>query len=450
MASYQLSSTEYGTKLKRCVDSILDVSKRLKTEPLKLRRDDWRVNKAKGAPSTTIIQQVGGWEHVKKTANKHWKNDIPTDNLIPNNVDIENDTSVHEADNVPDIDPVRFHRKDLEVRNLKRQNKELVRRASHLEDSIEALTALHSQSIRPAPIRKREKKTGQRECTAVVLCSDWHVEESVFPEQINGRNEYTPEIAQARVRNMVTGIRWLLEMYKSKMAIRDLVLWLGGDLITGFIHEELQETNAYTPIEASMFLQELIANDLIQPLLDNTDLERIIIPCSYGNHGRMKKRKQFKNASKQSYEWMVYHALKHRFRDEPRLEFHIANGAHVYLNVYNKTMRFHHGDDVKYGGGVGGIMIPINKAIDRWNDYIPADITCIGHFHQYMSLPYAVTNGSLIGYNEFALAIKAKYEPPQQAFFLVDSERGKRNSTRIWVDDESMEGTLRESFENEG
>ena len=65
-----------------------------------------------------------------------------------------------------------------------------------------------------------------------------------------------------------------------------------------------------------------------------------------------------------------------------------------------------------------------------------------------MSLSNFVSNGSLIGYNEYALSIKAKYEPPQQAFFLIDAERGKRHSTPIWVDDESFEGSLRTSYED--
>jgi hypothetical protein len=56
-----------------------------------------------------------------------------------------------------------------------------------------------------------------------------------------------------------------------------------------------------------------------------------------------------------------------------------------------------------------------------------------------MSLPYLVTNGSLIGFNPFAVSIGAKYEPPQQAFFLVDSKRGKTASYPIWVEDRLLD-----------
>lgn len=440
------NKSDYHNKLQKCVNSVRRVASKLEVNPFALSRDTWREHRLPTDPSHTIVGQVGGWSFVQKEAARDWKN-------IPHNASVYGEDSANQpedpAESVAQVDPVILHRKDLQVGLLKKEKKELLGRVSRLEDTLETLTELHKQSFEVKPVKKREKQSGKREATAVVLCSDWHIEEQVFPEQVNGRNEYNPEIATSRTQQLVQGIHWLLDLYRSKFEIRDIVLWLGGDMITGFIHEELQETNAMSPIEATMFCQRLIADELINPLLADKKLERIIVPCSYGNHGRVKKRKQFKNAAKNSYEWLVYHALAHHYRDEDRIEFQIANGSHLYLDVYDTTLRFHHGDDVRFWGGVGGLTIPLNKAIDRWNDYEDADITCIGHFHQYMSLPHAVTNGALIGYNEFALSIKAKYEPPQQAFFLIDSERGKRHSTRIWVDDESLEHSARESWEND-
>jgi len=254
-------------------------------------------------------------------------------------------------------------------------------------------------------------------------------------EEINGRNEYTPDIATARVKKLLQGILWNVDMWRSKYTIRDIVVWLGGDFISGYIHDELKQTNYMAPGEAALFCQELIARDLLTPLGNQGDFERIIVPCNYGNHGRSTMKPQKKNAAYTSWEWMMYSNLAGVFRDDP-YEFHVAEGQHHYMEVYDTKLRFHHGDSVRYFGGVGGVTISLNKAIHEWDKFIPADITCIGHFHSYLPLPYAVINGSLIGYNEFALSIKAKYEPPQQAMFLIDSERGMRQSSRIWVEDE--------------
>jgi hypothetical protein len=81
---------------------------------------------------------------------------------------------------------------------------------------------------------------------------------------------------------------------------------------------------------------------------------------------------------------------------------------------------------MSYGGGVGSIYIPVRKAIAQWQKIKPANLDVFGHFHNYkIDGDLFVLNGSLIGFNAFALAIKADYEKPRQAFFLIDKKRGK-------------------------
>jgi hypothetical protein len=88
---------------------------------------------------------------------------------------------------------------------------------------------------------------------------------------------------------------------------------------------------------------------------------------------------------------------------------------------------------VKYQGGIGGLTVPLNKAVIGWNNARYADVTCGGHWHQYLPLPNAVVNGSLIGYNPYAEWIRASPEKPQQASFVVDKKHGKCLDAPIWV-----------------
>jgi len=46
-----------------------------------------------------------------------------------------------------------------------------------------------------------------------------------------------------------------------------------------------------------------------------------------------------------------------------------------------------------------------------------------------------LVNGSLIGYNSFALSIKASAERPQQMFALIDKVRGKTLVAPILLDE---------------
>ena len=93
-------------------------------------------------------------------------------------------------------------------------------------------------------------------------------------------------------------------------------------------------------------------------------------------------------------------------------------------------IRFHHGHAVQYGGGIGGITIPVNKAIASWDRIQAADLTVFGHWHQFQWLRASkyVANGSLIGHSAYATRIKASYEPPCQAMIVID--HGRREVTR--------------------
>jgi hypothetical protein len=222
------------------------------------------------------------------------------------------------------------------------------------------------------------------------------------------------------------------------VAIRDLVLWLGGDLISGYIHEELVESNQLSPLETVRWLLPRI-RDGIHTLLEELELERLIVPCSYGNHGRTTQKRRVSTGHANSYEWNAYHSLSWAFEGDKRVTFEITPSGHQYVDAYDRTLHFHHGDDVRYQGGVGGLSIPLLKAVPMWDLIRKADVHCIGHHHTLLDYGRAMVNGSLIGYGPYSQSIKAPYEDPQQLMFYVDSKRGKCWTTALWVGDREQE-----------
>lgn len=263
---------------------------------------------------------------------------------------------------------------------------------------------------------------------AFAIASDWHVEETVDPKTVNGLNSYNLDIAQQRVRAFFQKVVRLTEIQRSGTKIDTLVLALLGDLMTGYIHEELREGNGLSPTETILWLQDEIAAglSLLEPCF-----EQIIIPCSWGNHGRTTIKPRHATGAKNSYEWMLYHVLR---KQMPQFDWRISNGYHNYLEVDGRMIRFHHGDDLKYQGGVGGLTIPVEKAIAQWNKAIHADLDIFGHWHQSQQNPKWISNASLIGHNGYAIAIKAGYEPPSQTFFLMDAKRGRTVTCPIYLD----------------
>jgi hypothetical protein len=118
--------------------------------------------------------------------------------------------------------------------------------------------------------------------------------------------------------------------------------------------------------------------------------------------------------------------LARHFVSEKRVKFIIPTSYHSFLDINGFVIRFSHGHAINYKGGVGGIYISVNKAIAQWNKVEHADLDVFAHFHQMRDGGNFICNGSLIGWNEFANFIKADFEKPRQAFFLVDHKRKEK------------------------
>jgi len=331
--------------------------------------------------------------------------------------------------------------REIASRKLKQENLSLKTRLSDALTALEQCrfeldTAIKVKRAKSSvkPIRPRPPKSGLRQATWVALASDWHIEETVKAETVNGVNSYNLAIARRRVERYFSGVSWLVDYHKERFSLKDGILWLGGDLITGYLREENRENNACSPVQAIATLHGWIS-DGIRHVLKSTNTETLRVVCNSGNHGRLTFKTHHSTREANSIEYLLYHFLEREFQDDQRVHFMLPQGAHTYVQVYDKVIRFHHGDDAKYGGGVGGILIPVRKAIQRWESFRHADLTCLGHFHQYHDLTDLVINGSLIGYNPFALSVGAQYEEPTQSFFLMDSKRGKTFPAKVWVKD---------------
>ena len=287
------------------------------------------------------------------------------------------------------------------------------------------------------PIKITPKSTSRTsESTGIIVLSDWHVEETVDPSTVNDLNEFSLEIADRRIQRLFQKLLLLTNIWRNHTKVDTLVMALLGDLITGYIHEELQENNALSPTEAILWVQRRLVG-AIQMLLNEGGFQRILIPCCIGNHGRTTLKPRVATAYRNNYEWLMYHNLAMLFETmgEKRVQFKIENGYHNYISVYGRTVRFHHGDAFKYQEGIGGITIPVNKGILRWNKSRNAWLDIFGHWHQGKDDGAWICNGSLVGYNPYAIKIKAPYEPPSQTLVFVERDHGKTSTMQIWLDD---------------
>lgn len=301
---------------------------------------------------------------------------------------------------------------------------------SRYEDALSRIEQLEQQvgivdslrKVNPIAITPKQPR-GTSEATPVLVASDWHTEEVVGPE-VGGLNTFSLEIARERaVRFWQHGLR-LIRLLNQDIKITDVIVALLGDFITNELHEaESAEGNDLQPVHALLYAQDLIVSGL-NFLLENSDYTFTIV-CHSGNHARTTKRNRFSAENGHSLEYLMYRHLAAYYASEPRMTFVVSPGYHTYVTVYDQVIRFHHGHAIRYQGGVGGLYIPVNKAIAQWNKGRPAGLDVFGHFHQLRDGGNFLCNGSLIGHNGFAVSIKADYEEPRQLLFLMDKKRGR-------------------------
>jgi hypothetical protein len=320
----------------------------------------------------------------------------------------------------------RVHQQQLTEANAKiKQYADALEQANAQRDA-----ALAIRQARVTAHKIPAEPSGDSEATAFAMAGDWHSEETILAKTVNGLNEFNLDIADHRINKFFRSVLRLIEIERAGTRIDNLVLNLLGDMMTGYIHEELQEMNGLSPTETVLWLRKRIVAG-IKLLKAEGKFKRITVTCNYGNHGRNTKKTRHATGAANSYEWMMYQVLKD---DLPDVEWIIADGYFIFLEVYGRLFRIHHGDNIAYGGGIGGITIPVEKSIASWNKSNPVYMDLFAHHHVAMQNPRFICNGALIGYGPYSLAIKAGFEPPQQTMFLLDSKRGRTGTWPIFLD----------------
>lgn len=310
---------------------------------------------------------------------------------------------------------IRLLNKDIERLEKERLNEEKVRR-------------LILECDHPPKPPKWFIDTKPRNTTGVptLFLSDLHWDEVVDPRQINGVNEFNRAVQERRLRYaFVTGIE-LATQHLAKPRFDYAVLPLGGDMVSGLIHEELRETNV-RPVALSV---ADLADHLCAGIALMADrFGKVYIPCVTGNHGRIDKKPRAKNRAYDSYEWFLYEFVRRHFLKDDRIHVDVADGSDLYYKIYQWTYLLTHGDQAKGGTGISAALAPLMLMDHRKRKRALAtkqyfDHMIMGHWHQYIQLKGFTVNGSLKGYDEWAAQQNFDFEPPQQAFWITHPEFG--------------------------
>lgn len=271
-----------------------------------------------------------------------------------------------------------------------------------------------------------------------LFASDWHWGENVQASQIGGVNTFNLEIAHARAKALIDNAIILLRDHLAYPDYPGIVFALGGDMISGDIHEELSVSNDLDIMPCVLDIADVLIT-CIDTLAD--EFGKVFVPCVTGNHGRNTKKIRAKGRNYTSFDWLIYQFLARHFQRDMRITFQIPDGPDALYRIYRHRYLLTHGDQFRGGDGMIGALGPIlrgdhkkrsrNAQVDQ--EY---DTMLMGHWHQLIQLKRVIVNGSLKGYCDYAYANNFPYEEPAQALWLTHPTHGITFSMPVYPERE--------------
>lgn len=321
------------------------------------------------------------------------------------------------------------------VRELNEEN----RRLSKLLGLVESYHAAAGEAPKWMTPKAKLKPNS---ATACLQLSDLHLDEVVNPHEIGGLNAYSREIARMRLMRWASKACEMGERYKH--AWDGAVVFWGGDMVSGAIHDELRETNEDCLPSSIVYWAPLLAA-AIRQVADYYG--RVHVPAIVGNHGRLTKEKPAKRRGRNSWDWLLVQFVQAHLKNDPRITFDIAEGTYLFVPIYDTYVYLTHGDEAGGGGGWAGVWSPLGTIHRRGVELAAAHnlricYSVVGHWHQTVLAHHRglSCNGSMKGWDEFAALLRLRPEPAMQNFFVHSPENGITMAAPLFLQDRKAEG----------
>lgn len=261
--------------------------------------------------------------------------------------------------------------------------------------------------------------------TAVALLSDIHYEMRVLKESVMGLNEYSPDIAKSRIETFFIKLVESINHNQDKLKVNRLIIGMLGDLINGWLRAEAEQTNSMSPQEAISDLKSILLSGL-KYVNTHLKVDDILIVGIVGNHARTTEKMQHGNVTQTNYEYFLYKDLEQmcQLLELDKIKFYVPKSAMAIVPIYDKKYLFAHGNQFKYAGGVGGIYPSMLKWYLRVAKLFKIEKAFIGHWHTAISIKEVVVNGSVVGYDSYAMSFGFDFEKPTQQLIFINKQYG--------------------------
>lgn len=325
-----------------------------------------------------------------------------------------------------------------EIRALKADNARLRRQLGRKEGGEGLIAAAVADAfsggvdLRIRQPAKPGKSSRKPEEVAVLHVSDTQLGKTT--------DTYSLAIADERLQRLASKALRITETRRSSSRIRELRIYLGGDMVEG---EDIFPGQAHE-IEQGVFEQAVnsgpsILARMILKLVDGFDKVRVV--CVVGNHGR---NTRFASPHT-NWDRVLYSVLGHMLQGpatpaavRKRLEFVIPEEWYAVDRIYDWGNLIIHGDQIK--GQLGFPWYGLGKKMAGWIDSIPHpwDYIWLGHFHTYagplvINERIALANGTTESGNVYAQEQLAASGHPCQRLAFFDAEHGLIADNQVFL-----------------
>lgn len=353
---------------------------------------------------------------------------------------------------VAERDEARFTENQGLARTTRTLRSELNRTRERLTDTTSELHAAEKAlSLFEAPIQRPKwltpKRLDPKAGTLLAVLSDTHYGEVVKPAEMGGFNKFDLAIAEQRTERFFRRLVRVARDYFAGVKYDGVVLALGGDLVSGDIHDELVQTNEVSTNETVLWAVPRLAAGV--ELLAR-EFGRVHVVSVPGNHGRDSKVPRYKGRSAHNADSLIANLVARQFQANDDITFDVPRSIDATFKIYNFTFALEHGEELqkKFAGNaeigaLGPLMRGTNRTkVQRAAEGSDIDYCIWAHFHQLLSLPSRgfIANGSLKGYDEYARGNKFRPEPPQQFLGIVDPLWGVTQQAPLILGDRKAEG----------
>lgn len=346
-------------------------------------------------------------------------------------------------------DPIDAHRlKNREVLQ-RRRIEELERQAANDRTIREAVFKLSERPLEPPSWNPRPSKGSKHRESIVLFLSDIHMGEVVSMSAMGGRNSYNMKIACTRLERYFQSVVKLGTEHWTGLPADAIYLVLGGDLVSGEIHDELAKTNDLQAIPAVRVLAEALAAglQLLREAFPAIPIHVLSVP---GNHGRNTKKPESKAFAVNSYDTLVALLLEWwaTTKGVKNVTFSAPHTGDALVTIHGWNVLFTHGDRIGSRGGSGFVGPAATAARGMQKvvqDYLAEgrviDFIIMGHFHTPLELEYGIVNASLVGPSEYSRSGRMRSHPSSQWMLSVHPVYGIARRWKISCGDRS-EGSI--------